>query len=119
MGMVVSGKGGIVVEVNVVPLIDILLVLLVIFMVMPHKQMGLQAELPSQVQTPPVDPPETVVVRLAPDGAIWVSQSAVQLVALRDHLEKIFALREHRVAFLQSDRSLEFQAVAQVLDLMH
>jgi biopolymer transport protein ExbD len=115
---VVSGKRGIVVEVNVVPLIDILLVLLVIFMVMPHKQTGLQAELPREVKTPSVDPPQAIVVQLAPDGAIRVNQSEVKLGELREHLERIFALREHRVAFLQGDGSLEFQAVAQVLDLM-
>ena len=117
--VVVGGKRGIVVEVNVVPLIDILLVLLVIFMVMSHKQMGLQAALPSELRTPSVDPPENIVVRLAPDGAIWINQSEVQLGELRDRLAQVFAPREHRVAFLQGDRSLEFQAVAQVLDLMH
>jgi biopolymer transport protein ExbD len=45
--------------------------------------------------------------------------SVVQLDELRGRLERIFAPRAHRVAFLQGDRSLEFRAVAQVLDLMH
>ena len=45
--------------------------------------------------------------------------SEVQLDELRDRLERIFALRAHRVACLQGDRSLEFQAVAQVSGLMH
>lgn len=114
----ISGKRGTFVEVNVVPLIDILLVLLVIFMVMPHKEKGLQAALPSELRTPSVDPRENIVVRLAPDGGIWINRSEVQLGELRDRLARIFAPREHRVAFLQGDRSLEFQAVAQVLDLM-
>lgn len=117
---VVGGKGGISAEVNVVPLIDILLVLLVVFMIMPHRQMGLQASLPQAVSEPvPSVPPEPILVQIAADGTVRINASVVQLDELRDRLERIFALRAHRVAFVQGDRSLEFQAVAQVLDLMH
>ena len=115
----IGGKGGIWSDVNVVPLIDILLVLLVIFMIMPHRQMGLQASLPQQVSEPvPVDPPEAIVVQVAADGSVRINGSVVQLDELRGRLGRIFALRAHRVAFLQGDRTLEFQAVAQVLDIM-
>jgi biopolymer transport protein TolR len=104
----------------VVPLIDILLVLLVIFMIIPHRQMGLQANLPRRVSEPvPQDAPETIIVQVAADGTVRINGSEVQLDELRDRLQRIFARRAHRVAFLQGDRSLEFQAVAQVLDLMH
>ncbi|HYA63464.1 MAG TPA: biopolymer transporter ExbD [Candidatus Sulfotelmatobacter sp.] len=121
MGMAIgSGKGGILSEVNVVPLIDILLVLLVIFMIIPHRQMGLQASLPQTVSSPvPEDAPEPIIVQIAADGTVRINGSEVKLDELRDRLERIFALRARRVAFLQGDRSLEFQAVAQVLDLMH
>jgi biopolymer transport protein ExbD len=122
MGMMVGGKRGILCEANVVPLIDILLVLLVIFMIIPHKQLGLDATLPQQQQADPVNPeppPETVIVQVAADGAVRINGSEVKLDELRGRLERILALRAHRVAFLQGDRSLEFQAVAQVLDLMH
>jgi len=55
MGMAVGGANrGIFVEMNVVPLIDVLLVLLVIFMIIPHKQKGLQVELPQTESTNPV-----------------------------------------------------------------
>jgi len=120
MGMgVVAGRRGIVSDVNVVPLIDILLVLLVIFMIIPH-QKGLQAAIPEQTDRRfPYDPPDTIIVQIASDGSVRINQSAVQFDQLSSQLQEIFARRSERVAFLQADRSLEFQAVAQVLDLMH
>jgi biopolymer transport protein TolR len=120
MGMgVVGGKREILSDVNVVPLIDILLVLLVIFMIIPHQQKGLPASLPQETSDPAPVNPDPIVVQVAADGAVRVNGEVVRLDELRGRLERIFALRAHRVAFLQGDGSLEFQAVAQVLDLMH
>jgi biopolymer transport protein TolR len=120
MGMgVVVGRRGIVSDVNVVPLIDILLVLLVIFMIIPH-QKGLRAAIPQQTDSPlPYDPPDMIIVQIASDGSVRINQLAVQVDQLSAQLQEIFARRSERVAFLQADRSLEFQAVVQVLDLMH
>jgi biopolymer transport protein TolR len=115
-----SGRSGVLSDVNVVPLIDILLVLLVIFMVIPHQQMGLTAHLSQEASEPLlIGHPETIVVQVGADGSIWLNGSVVQHDELRGRLEQLFALRAHRVAFLQGDRSLEFQVVAEVLDLMH
>ena len=103
-----------------VPLIDILLVLLVIFMKIPHQQMGLQASLPPPASQPdPPNPPHTIVVQVAADGTVRINGSVVRYDELGGRLERTFALRARRAAFLQGDCSLEFQAVAQVLDLMH
>ena len=77
MGMTVGGTRGIVSEMNVVPLIDILLVLLVIFMMMPHRQKGLDAALPQPAETPgTINRPEPIVVAIAPDGSVRINQSA-------------------------------------------
>jgi len=114
-----GGRSGVVSDVNVVPLIDILLVLLVIFMVIPHRQMGLTANLPQEASEPANPHPETVVVQVAADGSIGLNGSVVQHDELRGRLGQLFALRAHRVAYLQGDRSLEFQVVAEVLDLVH
>ena len=80
MGIVVlGGERGIVADVKAVPLIDVLLVLLVIFMIIPHRRKGLQAASPPVV----ADPPKTIIVRLASDGSAWINQSAVKLGDLR------------------------------------
>ena len=118
MGFTVpSGKGGVVSDVNVVPLIDVLLVLLVIFMIIPHQQTGLQAALPQQAMDgPPVPPPATIVVEVAADGSIRLNQEVVPRKELQERLDRIFAQRSERVAFLEGDRSLEFETVAAVLN---
>jgi biopolymer transport protein TolR len=120
MGMSIGGKGGTVAEVNVVPLIDILLVLLVIFMIIPHHQKGLKAELPNQESTSEVETaaPTPIIVQVTTDGALKINQTAIGPGELRPRLEQIFALREHRLAFLQGERSVEFQTMAAVLDEM-
>jgi biopolymer transport protein TolR len=121
MGMSVGGSNrGIFVEMNVVPLIDVLLVLLVIFMIIPHKQKGLMAELPQPAPIKgPVDPPPSViVVQVLADGTLRINQEVVNWDGLGARLEQIFGSRASRTAFVRGDGALEFQIIARVIDVM-
>jgi len=124
MGIAVSGRCGAVSDPNIVPLIDILLVLLVIFMVIPHSQ-GLRAEIPQACQTRDDeacsggDKTSPVVVQVLADGSLRINQETVALQNLDTKLTEVFKVRPDRKAFIWGDASVEFAVVAQVIDIMH
>src|SRR5882724_6487714 len=102
MGTSVGGeKRGNVAEINVVPLIDILLVLLVIFMIIPHTQVGLKVIAPQKSISPPVPTPGIVVVQVLADGSLCINQQPVKWEGLQDRLEEVFKMRADRTAFIQ------------------
>jgi len=114
-----SARAGSIAEVNVVPLIDILLVLLVIFMVIhPAVPFGLTVDLPQQIaeQAPPS--PYVIVVQVLGDGTLRINQDPVQWQNLQGRLQEIFKMRASRVAFVRGDGDLEFGAVARAIDVM-
>jgi biopolymer transport protein TolR len=122
MATAVGGANrGTFVEVNIVPLIDILLVLLVIFMIIPHQRTGLPADLPQPAPSdiPPAPRPEVIVVQVLGDGSLRINQQPVAWEDLDRRLEEIFKDRASRVAFIRGDDALEFQVVARVISIMH
>ena len=122
MGMSVGGSNrGIVSEMNVVPLIDVLLVLLVIFMIIPHHQTGLRAEIPQPAQNysaPPQSEPDIIVIQVLDGGSLKINQQPVAWDSLRSRLNEIFSRRADRTAFVSGDSGVEFQVVAKVIDVM-
>jgi len=120
MGLFVGGKRSAISEVNVVPLIDILLVLLVIFMILPVRRQGLYAQIP---QPGPVEfgptPVDVVVVQVLADGSLRINQQPTAWETLGARLEEIFRLRSSRAAFIKGDGVVEFAKVAAVIDVMH
>ena len=122
MGMSVGGSNrGIVSEMNVVPLIDVLLVLLVIFMIIPHHQTGLRAELPQPAppdSAPPQAEPDIIVIQVLDGGSLKINQQPVPWDSLRSRLDEIFSRRADRTAFVSGDSGIEFQVVAKVIDVM-
>jgi len=105
---------------NVVPLIDILLVLIIIFMVItPTIPLGLDAEAPQTQERTSVEPPvEAVVVWISRTGEVRVNQEATGWEQLGGRLEEIFKPRATRVAFVWGDPTVEFREVTRAIDVM-
>ncbi len=121
MAMHVGGSNrGIYTELNVVPLIDILLVLLVIFMSAPHQQKGLDAVVPQPATVEERVHPETViVVQVLSGGDLRINQEPVSWEHLPGRLETIYKERASKVAFIRGEAAVEFALIARVVDLMH
>lgn len=121
MGMQVGTGGAEMSEPNVVPFIDVLLVLIIIFMVItPLTPKGLEALIP---QPPPPNQDQqdidarTVVISIDQYEQLQLNAESTTWDALGARLEDIFKTRAERVVFVKGDANLEFQAVARAIDI--
>jgi biopolymer transport protein TolR len=123
MGMSVGGGGGPKHDINMTPMIDVLLVLIIIFMVItPLTPKGLEALVP---QPPPpgqkqtLSDQRTVVIVIDAAHHMQINSEDTDENKLGDRLTEIFKTRAERVVFVKGDPTIEFSWIAKAIDIAH
>jgi len=103
-------------EINVTPLVDVMLVLLIIFMVTaPLLQMGIDVNLP-RVKAKSIDvAEEKLVLTITPAKEIFINKNKVPIGDLRTKLESIFTSRTDREVFMRADKAIPYGFVIEVM----
>ena len=119
MAMSPGGGGSTKAEINMTPMIDVLLVLIIIFMVItPTVSTGLDAQIPQPAPDTKAAtaPSHEIVISILADGSIRLNQEPVERGKLEARLVDLFMHGGNTPVFIRGDRSLEYRAVAEVID---
>ena len=103
-------------EINMVPLIDVMLVLLLVFMITaPLMTHAIPVQLPRAANEPPPEEPKRIAVSIDKDGQLYVDATPLDRTALQDRLREAATQTPQPVLNLAADRDTPYETVAQVL----
>jgi biopolymer transport protein ExbD len=117
MGWNLKDEGKIISEINIIPLTDVMLVLLVIFMITTPLIMmeSFKIKLPKALESS-VEPGSAITITVTKDGTLYLNEKKVALGDLEDELKKEFAIRGQRTVLLKGDRSAKHGVIVKALD---
>jgi biopolymer transport protein TolR len=105
-------------EINVTPLVDVVLVLLIVFMVTaPMMSRGIDVSLPVANQ-PQIPPEDRITVSVNAEGRVYVGDRPVNIVLLEDEIRSLTAGRPDSVVYLRADEGLRYAQVIRVVDVI-
>jgi biopolymer transport protein ExbD/biopolymer transport protein TolR len=123
MGMAVGGGNKYNSEINVTPMVDIMLVLLIIFMVItPLLQSGVSVALPKEMNNPEVDPAiikeSSVVVAITKDNEYYIGKDKIETIDLKDKISKQMETKsaDERIVYVKSDVNANYGSVVEVIN---
>jgi biopolymer transport protein ExbD len=118
MAMNLGGSGGVKSDINVTPLVDVMLVLLIIMMIVaPLLQQGVPVTLPKALNT--AEKPETqgqTVVAITADKRFFVNAVQIQPGDLRRRIESVLENAKEKIVIIKADEDVEYGAVMQAMD---
>lgn len=103
-------------EINVTPLVDVMLVLLIIFMITaPMMQQGLEVELPETANSGVATTDEPFILVINKDGSIGIGSTKVSMNELQKKIRAIFETRKNKQVYLQADKAASYGTVAEAM----
>ncbi|MBA2688435.1 MAG: biopolymer transporter ExbD [Gemmatimonadaceae bacterium] len=120
MAMSTGGGGGLTNEINVTPMIDVLLVLLIIFMLvvpMSRKAIDLQIPDPNDQTVSATPPPAQIVLEVGPGGVFSVNKEVIPKERLLARLKQIYDPRPEKIIFVKGDPKVKYEDVIWAMDV--